>query len=106
MADPAPQLPALTQAVLDPATLDALFRDLATCTEILSVHPKASPGAHVGETAITLPAARAGLLAGEFRGVQIRYRYESKEWCDTLLASPGGIRIVRICTDDVVPGSS
>ena len=44
--------------------------------------------------------AQAGLAAGDFRGVQVRYVYEGKEWCDTLLAAPGGVRLVRICTDD------
>ncbi len=100
MADPAPQLPALTQAVLDPATLDALFRDLATCTEILAVVPKISKQAMTEPVAIDLAAARAGLASGRFRGVQIRYRYESKEWCDTLLAASAGLRLVRVCVDD------
>ncbi len=103
MADPAPQLPALTQAVLDPATLDALFRDLAACTEILAVVPKTAAQTMTAPVPIDLATARAGLASGQFRGVQVRYRYESKEWCDTLMATPAGVRLVRLCTDDIRP---
>ena len=100
MPDPNPRLPELTQAVLDPATLDALFRDLTACTEILAVVPKVSAQAMTEPVAIDLAAARIGLASGRFRGVQIRYRYEFKEWCDTLLAAPAGLRLVRVCVDD------
>lgn len=100
MPDAAPHLPALTQAVLDPATLDALFRDLAACTEILAVVPKTTAQGMVAPLAIDLATARTGLASGQFRGVQIRYRYELKEWCDTLLATPAGVRLVRVCTED------
>jgi hypothetical protein len=35
--------------------------------------------------------------------VQIRYRFDGREWCDTLMALPGGAaRLVRICTDEAV----
>jgi hypothetical protein len=101
MSESAPRLPALQQTVLDAATLDALFRDLATCTQILAVIPKGSAQGYANEKAITLADARVGLDAGSFRGVQVRYRYDDKEWCDTLLATPAGVRLVRICTDDI-----
>lgn len=100
MSDPAPKLPALQQTVLDAATLEALFRDLAQCTQILAVLPKGAPQAYAGDRAISLDAAREGLASGAFRGVQVRYRYDGQEWCDTLLATPGGVRLVRISLDE------
>ena len=85
---------------LDVPTLDTLFRDLAQCTQIIAVVPKTAAQAMTTPVTIDLADARTGLTAGQFRGVQIRYLYESKEWCDTLLATPAGVRLVRICTDD------
>ncbi len=100
MTDAAPKLPALQQTVLDVPTLAALFRDLAHCTQILAVLPKGAPQAYAAEKAISLDAAREGLASGAFRGVQIRYRYENQDWCDTLLATASGVRLVRISLDE------
>lgn len=97
MADPAPRLPDVQQAVLDSATLQALFRDLAQFTQILAVIPKMAAAAMVAEQGIDLDNARAGLISGTYRGVQVRYRYDNQEWCDTLLNTPAGIKLVRIC---------
>lgn len=102
--------PPVQQAVLDEATLDALFRDLAECTQVLAVVPKDAAQAMAADRAIGLADALPALRAGALRGVQVRYRWERKEWCDTLLATPAGVRLVRICSDDVLasaqPGSS
>ena len=102
VAEPEPKLPALQQTVLDAPTLEALFRDLAQCTQILAVVPKGAPQAYAPDRGIDLEAARAGLISGQFRGVQVRYRYEGQEWCDTLLATPGGVRLVRISLDEAM----
>ncbi len=101
MAEPAPRLPDVQQAVLDAATLDALFRDLALCTRILAVVPKTAATGMVTEGSISLDDARVGLTSGAFRGVQVRYRYDQQEWCDTLMATPAGVRLVRMCTDSL-----
>ena len=102
MSEPAPALPPLQQALLDPATVEALFRDLAACTRILSVLGR-SPGAGRGGEPPSLPleAAHAGLADGSLRSVQVRYAYDGATWCDTLMAAPGGVRIVRIRDQDI-----
>ena len=74
--------------------------DLAHCTQILAVIPKGGPQAYATDRGIDLETARLGLASGQFRGVQVRYRYEKQEWCDTLLAMPGGVRLVRISLDE------
>lgn len=102
MSESPPKLPALQQTVLDAPTLEALFRDLAQCTQILAVIPKGGPQAYAADRGIDLEAARTGLASGQFRGVQVRYRYEKQDWCDTLLATPGGVRLVRICLDEAM----
>lgn len=102
MSEPALKLPALQQTVLDAPTLEALFRDLAQCTQLLAVIPKGAPQAYVTEHGIDLDAAQTGLASGVFRGVQVRYRYDGQEWCDTLMATPAGVRLVRISLNDVL----
>ena len=96
---PSEALPELQQSVLDPATLDQLFVDLTALTEITEIIPKAAAEGYVPEhTQITLEEARALLLVGKIRGLQIRYNYQGSQWWDTLLpdADTGGTRIVRI----------
>lgn len=104
-ATPAPssplQLPALQQTVLDLATVEALFRDLAACTRVHTVRPKYAPGAHAPAETLTLEQARVRLFAGLLLGVQIRYAYEGHEWCDTLLRRPAGLTLVRIREADI-----
>lgn len=96
------KLPALQQSVLDAPTVAALFRDLEACTEIIAILPKTHATVHIKPTTgLSLADAQAGLTDGSFRAVQIRYRYDSQEWCDTLMATPGGLRVVRICQDDI-----
>lgn len=98
-------MPALTQAILDRATLDALFEDLRVCTRLRSIIPKLAAGVYAENEQLDLAAARTGLLAGRFRGVQIRYAYQGQEWCDTLLSTPQGVRIVRM-SDECSKGTA
>jgi|CXWL01.1.fsa_nt_gi hypothetical protein len=102
-SSPAPlRLPALQQTVLDIATTDALFRDLAACTQIHAVIPKYVRSAHTGPGSLTLEQARTRLAAGLLLGVQIRYGYEGHTWCDTLMQRPAGLTLVRIREADIV----
>jgi len=95
-------LPVLQQSSIDPPLLSALFADLEQCAQLRSVvvrtvaHVRGAPP----ET-VTLPAAHAGLVSGALRSVQIRYVHEGRVWCDTLMAGPAGVRLVRICEEDV-----
>ncbi len=93
------KLPPLQVTILDRATLDQLFDDLAACARVHSVQPRTAPQA--APVRLTLDQARAGLHEGHLRAVQVRYTYDNKAWCDTLIAQEGGVRVVRICEDDV-----
>ena len=107
MADSPLKLPPLQQAVLDAATADTLFQDLALCAQVLSVVPRRAARSLREEPPIDLAAAHTGLRDATLRAVQIRYRYESREWCDTLMPLPAGaMRLVRICTDEVAASTS
>ncbi len=95
------RLPPLQQTILDVATTDALFRDLAACTTIQAVIPKYARNAHTGPDTLSLEQARTRLAAGLLLGVQIRYAYEGHAWTDTLLRRPAGLTLVRIREADI-----
>lgn len=93
----APRLPELTQGLLDAGTVDRYFADLEACAELEGILVKASAQAMVGgQPPTTLSEARALVHGGTVRGVQIRYRYDGSDWCDTLMPSPQGVRLVRL----------
>lgn len=83
----------LTTADLDPATLAALFADLADLTEIDEVLIKGATSSHAGTAG--LAEARLALDSGAARAIQIRYRWAGQAWLDTLMRTPGGVRLVR-----------
>ena len=96
----APKLPDLNQATLDWAGVVALLRDIATCTEVTEIIPKALAQGYVTEgVVLTLADARRMLEERAVRGLQIRYRYEGADWWDTLMVLPNGWRLVRIRHD-------
>ena len=95
------RLPPLQQTLLDVATTDALFRDLALCAQVQSVTPKYARDARTGPETLTLEQARVRLAAGLLLGVQIRYAYDGHAWTDTLLRRPAGLTLVRIREADV-----
>lgn len=93
--------PRLQQGALDPATLDALFADLAQCTQIDEVQIKGAADGRAVRLA-GLDAARAALATGA-RGVQIRYRWDGSAWLDTILRTPAGVRLVRTAIPEEAP---
>jgi hypothetical protein len=96
-----PELAALHEALLDAATLDALCADLTVHADLLDVIVK--PGLGRAEPQpVGLAPAIAALKSGTTRGVQLRYRWDGAEWRDTLLAMPGGVRLVRMRMPDGV----
>lgn len=100
-SDAPPPLPELTQSLLDQPLLEQYFDDLARCAEVLAILPKMAPQAMaIDASSWTLSDAKRGMVEARIRGVQIRYRYDSSEWWDTLLCQPGGVRIVRIRQGD------
>lgn len=90
------ELPELRETELDADGLRALFRDLVAATEIEGIRCKQAPDQRADAAGISPEEALAWLLEGRVRGVQVRYRYEGESWCDTILATPGGHRVVRV----------
>ncbi len=96
-------LPALQQHVLNEETLNSLVQDLSALATILEVRAKGESRRHANAGAFTFADAVGSLLDGKLRGVQVHYLYDQREWSDTLIASPTGIRLTRICLSDARP---
>ena len=89
-------LPPIHDALLTPPAIDALFGDLELLAEGLEIVVR-SPGIRRGApTNLTLVAARAALSAGTVAAMQLRYRFDGAEWCDTLTPTATGARLIRI----------
>ncbi len=88
------------EAFIDPETLNQLFRDLEGASEVLAVMAKGGGRDRAHGGALTLEEGRELFLSKQVKGLQIRYRYEGAEWWDTLMHTPGGVRIIRIEQED------
>lgn len=97
MAD---ELPALAEGLLDDAQLQALFADFASRATVTGIALKGGEQARASNAKVSLEQARAQLASGAVHGVQIRYDHAGRCWCDTLLRTPEGVRLVRM---DVTP---
>lgn len=90
-------LPPVHEGLVDAATLAALLDDIEATGAVRSVTVRAGRTAEPPRGASALGQVRADLLAGRVPAVQLRYRHDGREWCDTILARPGGAwRVVRI----------
>lgn len=100
MSDPADfegaPLPPMQIAVLDTATLDQLFFDLAAAAELIEVIVKGGGELHAKAGPPVLDEAREAFVSRAILGLQLRYRHAGKEWWDTLMHTEEGIRLVRI----------
>jgi len=85
----------LQAAILDAATLQCLFEDLATETDVDEILMKGASSAYASSGSPSLFGALEALERGMTLGVQIRYRYQGSAWWDTLLRTPEGVRLVR-----------
>jgi hypothetical protein len=95
------KLPELQDALLDEKTVDRLFFDVKHAAELIGVAFKGGSQERASATAAgdALDQAREALRAESVLGVQLRYRHRGREWWDTLLRTPAGIRLVRIAPD-------
>ncbi|MCE9532252.1 MAG: hypothetical protein K8T89_14200 [Planctomycetes bacterium] len=90
-----PPVPLLVEGAVDAAALQQLFTELATAAQFLGAKEKNGPTSLTGADELTLDMALARLLSGAARAIQIRYRFDGREWTDTIIAIPSGFRVVR-----------
>jgi len=93
-----PDLPQVMAGELDRDRVEALFADLAEHAEVahVQVRERSGAGGPPRDRKTTLDDARAMTLDGSAAAVQIRYRYQDRDWCDTILRRSGALRLVRI----------
>lgn len=94
MADDA--LTDLHEGMLDSVALARLFDAVAAQAQVESVTLKGGQEQYAGPEQVSLDLAHAALASGRVHGVQLRYTWADRAWCDTLLRKPGGVRLVRI----------
>lgn len=91
MNETEPALPDVWTAHLDNGACDQLLSELQTQASILSIREKQS----------ALQYSKDGLSpverfkTGQSYAIQICYLFQGKEWCDTLVRQPTGIKLVR-----------
>ncbi|MBM4363580.1 MAG: hypothetical protein FJ104_12940 [Deltaproteobacteria bacterium] len=89
-------LPPLEDEVVSWARARELLQDLLALPDRPAILLKGGAELRASGGAPSLEEAFARLERGETHGVQLRYRFAGSEVCDTLLATAGGVRIVRI----------
>lgn len=97
-----PELPDVRQAVLADTDVDALFRDVRSLCYIESVRRREAMDRE--ESGTTLEEAREILRQSGQTAIQLRYRYDSRDWIDTLVREADGVHLTRIAQVDA-PGS-
>jgi hypothetical protein len=97
-----PPVPLMVEGLIDPPTLTRLFADLEAAATGITVREKGGPGEYAGASEISPSEARDRLLNRVTRAVQIRYQFDGHEWTDTVMALPGGFRVVR-CRHETLP---
>ena len=90
------ELPKLQAESLDEALLKRLFEGLDALAAIDEVRVKGAAAAYAGERPVALREALELLLAGRIRAAQVVYEYRGRTWCDTVLRSGDGHRLVRM----------
>jgi len=91
-----PQLPQVHAEDIDEAALGALFLDISVASRVVEVRVKGSPERYASPADGGFEAASRAFVERRIAGLQIRYEYRGKVWCDTLMRRDGGVRLVRI----------
>lgn len=90
------ELPDLNRAELDWPTVEQLFRDVASLTQVLEVIAKTGARLHAKDNPLTMDDALALLKQRDVMGVQLRYMHDGVQWWDTLMWRDDAIQLVRI----------
>ena len=90
-----PPVPLMVEGLIDATTLRQLFADLAAHASVIGVREKSDPREYTVPESLSASLALDRLLSGSAQAIQVRYRHDGHEWTDTILATPGGFRVIR-----------
>ena len=88
-------LPDVLEAHWDREQIDALFNDLAAGAEVRHVQVRRATDQGPQDIAVPLEEAKALLDDNATKAIQIHYRFDGQNWCDTLFTTADSIHIVR-----------
>ena len=80
---------------IDHGTLRRLLFDIEHAAELTEVRARAKPGGFAEPVRPTLAEAALLLESGAASAIQLRYLAHGRAWCDTLLRTASGFRLVR-----------
>lgn len=86
-----PNLPEILQAEWAKDQVLQLFADLAAGADIQHVQLRTVQQ----EFAASLAVAKQAFVASQAEAIQIRYRFESESWCDTIMPGEPTTKIIR-----------
>lgn len=89
-------LPDLYSDELDAAALSALIADIEAHAHVSEVLVKGAATVHATAVRPSFSQACASLSAGNIRAVQVRYRWDGRDWSDTVLRTTAGFKVVRM----------
>src|SRR5208282_6032661 len=92
----ASELSELQEGLLDADDLHALFGDIAERATVTGIVTKGGELQRAVADPITLEQAHSRLVTRVVHGVQVRYLFDGREWCDTLLRDGEQVRLVRM----------
>ena len=87
--------PKMYEASWQKQQIEQLFEDLQAGAEIQHVQVRTSDGGPQSDRAVSIQEAELLFRQGEAKAIQIRYRFENQNWCDTLMVHSDSVRIVR-----------
>lgn len=97
------KLPPLREAYLDEQDLESYCEDIEALAVVFDLQLKRLPEHYVevDQRELSLEVAMSALKAKAVLGVQLRYLWEGRTWWDTLMWTQRGLRLIRICPEDI-----
>jgi hypothetical protein len=87
--------PDVAEAHWDLEQVDNLFEDLQQGADVQHVQVRTGSAEGPRDRVVTLNRAHELLRSGEAKAIQIRYEFDEKSWCDTLMVGAADVRIIR-----------
>ena len=87
--------PDVLEAQWDLEQVDNLFEDLQQGADVQHVQVRTAPDGGPQDRVVTLHEAHELLRNGQLKAIQVRYEFDEKSWCDTLMFDPAAVRIIR-----------
>ncbi len=87
--------PDVLEAHWDLEQVDHLFEDLQQGADVQHVQVRTASDKGPQDCVVTLNRAHELLRSGQAKAIQVRYDFDEKSWCDTLMCGPTGVHIIR-----------